>query len=393
MSSDMPEDWSRYTLGELCVVKARIGWRGLAATEYTDDGAFLVAGKHIQAGQIKWDECDHLSEQRYEESPEIMLQLGDVIFSKDGSIGNPALIERLPGKATINGTMMMLRARKELLDPNFLYQFVNGPAFAQMVTEKISGSSIPHIFQRDIVHMPFFLPSVDEQRRISEVLRSVDAAIAISRRTLATSRKIVANLAIEIAHKSTDTADLGELGAIITGRTPPPARHELWDGDLPFVTPGDLDANEISVSSAIRSLKLNARHNARTLPPRAVLVTCIGSTIGKTAIAKHACATNQQINAICCEPDISGYVYLACIAARDEIIARAGKQAVPIINKSTFAGVSVPIRDRDEMLKISKMVDELDSARSAARSTLSKLTALKSTIAADLLSGSVRVPA
>lgn len=188
MSSKVPDGWEPNTLGSLCVVKARIGWRGLAANEYTSDGPYLVAGKHICAGKIDWNSCDHLSDERYEESSEIMLRPGDVILSKDGSIGNPALIEELPGKATINGTMMMLRPHQERLNPEFLHQFVSGPVFTQMVAEKVSGSSIPHIFQRDVIHFPLLLPPINEQQRIAEVLRSLDRHIELTTATLAASR-------------------------------------------------------------------------------------------------------------------------------------------------------------------------------------------------------------
>ena len=62
----IPADWNVGVLGDYAYIKARIGWRGLSSSEYTDKGPYLIAGKHIDGSKIKWDYCDHLSEYRYE---------------------------------------------------------------------------------------------------------------------------------------------------------------------------------------------------------------------------------------------------------------------------------------------------------------------------------------
>ena len=98
----LPTDWRIKQLGENAHIKARIGWRGLGADEYTNEGPLLIAGTHIRGSFIDWASCDHISDFRYEESPEIQLQENDVIFSKDGTLGRIGIVENLPGRATIN---------------------------------------------------------------------------------------------------------------------------------------------------------------------------------------------------------------------------------------------------------------------------------------------------
>ncbi|WP_212568540.1 hypothetical protein, partial [Vibrio parahaemolyticus] len=115
-------DWREVTLDGLAEVRGRVGWKNLKQSEYTSEGPYLIAGKHINEGVINWCRCDHLSEERYVESIEIALQDGDVIFSKDGSLGNPALIENLQNKATINGTMMLVRVNQLEIVPSYFFQ-------------------------------------------------------------------------------------------------------------------------------------------------------------------------------------------------------------------------------------------------------------------------------
>lgn len=173
----LPADWEVRQLGENAHIKARIGWRGLSADEYTKDGPLLVAGKHIRGARIDWGSCDHISEFRYNESPEIQLRNDDVILSKDGTLGRIGIVERLPRKATINGTMMLVRPDNGVLTSKFLYYCLQGRNFRKFIKEKVSGSSVPHIFQRDMVHLLVPVPPLPEQRKIGAILSSVDDAI------------------------------------------------------------------------------------------------------------------------------------------------------------------------------------------------------------------------
>ncbi|ORC47819.1 hypothetical protein B2G74_22195 [Burkholderia sp. A27] len=172
----MSNTWQTQLLGEHCYVKARIGWRGLSASEYIDDGPYLVAGKHVEDGLIDWTACDHISEFRYRESSEIALADGDVILTKDGTIGRVARVDRLPGKATINGTMMLLRPHATL-HYRYLYHVLNGRGFKKLIDDKVSGSSIPHIFQRDVVTLPISFPPIGQQRLLADILDTLDIAI------------------------------------------------------------------------------------------------------------------------------------------------------------------------------------------------------------------------
>ena len=173
----LPSDWKLKQLGENAHVKARIGWRGLSADEYTTEGPLLVAGTHIRDSRIHWVSCDHISDFRYEESPEIQLQEDDVILSKDGTLGRIGIVEHLPGRATINGTMMLVRPDTEVFWPKFIYYYLQGRNFRRFIKERVSGSSVPHIFQRDMVRLLVPAPPIREQCKIAAILSLVDDAI------------------------------------------------------------------------------------------------------------------------------------------------------------------------------------------------------------------------
>ncbi|MCY4257943.1 MAG: restriction endonuclease subunit S [bacterium] len=163
-------------------VRARIGWRGLSSDEYTQSGPYLIAGKHIAQGRIDWQLCDRISRWRYEESQEIALHTGDVVISKDGTIGRVAYIDVLPGPATLNGTMMLVHPSEKVLNYRFLAHSLEGDAFQKLIAERTSGSSVPHLFQRDLDKLRILLPPLAEQKRIAEVLDSVNESIYAAKR-------------------------------------------------------------------------------------------------------------------------------------------------------------------------------------------------------------------
>lgn len=176
------KEWKTIRLGDYTDIKGRLGWKGLKQDEYVDNGPFLIAGKHIIRGEIQWDRCDMIPFERYEESMEIALENGDVIFSKDGSLGNPAYITNLPDKATINSTMMLVRVHnKKELDSNFVYHILNSHVFRKLIHLKVSGSSIPHLFQADMKEFSFSVPKdINEQKQIVNLFNLIDRKIYLS---------------------------------------------------------------------------------------------------------------------------------------------------------------------------------------------------------------------
>lgn len=155
---------------------------------------------------------------------------------------------------------------------------------------------------------------------------------------------------------------IGELGRVVTGKTPPTSTNGFFGGDIPFVTPGDL-GNSAVVFDAERTLTLAGLEQAKPIPPGAVLFTCIG-TIGKSAIAGRKLATNQQINSVVCDPEKveNRFLYYLLKFHSDRIQRLAGSQAVPIVNKSTFENVAAIIPPLEEQRKIVEVLRTWDEA-------------------------------
>jgi type I restriction enzyme, S subunit len=142
------------------------------------------------------------------------------------------------------------------------------------------------------------------------------------------------------------TVRIGDLGRVVTGKTPPSAQPELFGADYPFLTPTDIDGAARYIEPE-RFLSPEGRdHQHRLmLPERAVCVVCIGATIGKVCMTGRPSFTNQQINSVVVNEEEHDpfFVYHLMTTLRDELKSNAGGAATPIINKTAFSEIEVRV--------------------------------------------------
>ena len=148
---------------------------------------------------------------------------------------------------------------------------------------------------------------------------------------------------------------VGQLGEVLTGRTPDTKRAEYFGSGLPFVTPGDM-GEELILGRAARELTDEGAAEVRRLPANSVLVTCIGATIGKVGLAVVPCATNQQINALIPFESyaLSRWVCYAMASPWffELLRSQASSTTMPILNKSRFQTLPIPLPPIPEQARI-----------------------------------------
>jgi type I restriction enzyme S subunit len=155
---------------------------------------------------------------------------------------------------------------------------------------------------------------------------------------------------------------LDQLGPIITGKTPPSGITGCFGGDIPFVTPTDFDGRRI-IDWTARQLTEHGAAAVRSsrVPRWAVMVSCIGSDMGKTAIAGRECVTNQQINSIAVnsanEPH---FIYYNLSHRKAEIRQAASGSAQPILNKSAFGQLRILLPPLPEQRAIARILAAFD---------------------------------
>ncbi|MBC8031226.1 MAG: restriction endonuclease subunit S [Pyrinomonadaceae bacterium] len=177
---------------------------------------------------------------------------------------------------------------------------------------------------------------------------------------------------------------LADLGAISTGSTPRTTESRFYGGDLPFVTPAELDTG-VPVMSTPRTLTEEGAAEARVLPEGAVMVSCIGS-LGKIGIAGRSLATNQQINSVVFEREKiwPKYGFYACRLLKPKLDCMAPATTLPIVSKSKFAELTIPLPPLAEQRRIAEVLDRAEALRDKRSTVLAQLASLTQSLFLDL---------
>ncbi|THK37649.1 restriction endonuclease subunit S [Ensifer sp. MPMI2T] len=167
---EVPEHWRLSRLGFASWVRARLGWKGLKADEYVDDGYVFLATPNIKGREIDFENVNYIDQIRYDESPEIALGLGDVLLAKDGStLGTVNVVRCLPRPATVNSSIAVITPRADLSGMYLFYLFQS--SYMQATIQRIKGGmGVPHLFQEDLNKFHIPLPPLPEQIAIASFL-------------------------------------------------------------------------------------------------------------------------------------------------------------------------------------------------------------------------------
>ena len=166
------------TLGEVCEIKGRIGFRGYTREDQVEEGEGVISLSpgNIENGQMVYKGCTYITWEKYEESPEIKTYDGDILFCKTGStVGKVAMVKELPCEATINPQLVVLK--NITIDSKFL-NYILGTYTIQSTVKRLAGvGSVPNISQEKLGNLKIPLPPLQEQQRIVSILDTFEASI------------------------------------------------------------------------------------------------------------------------------------------------------------------------------------------------------------------------
>lgn len=194
--NEIPHNWSTRRLKFSAWIRARLGWKGLKASEYVENGYPFLSAFNIENDHMKWNNLNFINKYRYDESPEIKLKVGDLLLVKDGAgIGKCARIDKLPyGESTANGSLAVITSY-DMLDYRYLYYFMVSKSFKDHTELLINGMGVPHFTQGEMKKIVMPVPPQAEQQQIVTYLdgemEKFDSAITNCQRqiTLLQERK------------------------------------------------------------------------------------------------------------------------------------------------------------------------------------------------------------
>lgn len=169
---EIPEHWKIDRIKHTSYVKGRVGWKGLTSDEYLDEGyAYLVTGQDFFSKYINWESCFQVDKVRYDDDPYIQLVEGDLLLTKDGTIGKLAVVKNLQRPACLNSGIFLVRPINSYLS-DYLYWVLSSQVFSGFHEFTSIGSTIQHLYQNTFENFYFPIPPISEQTEIVQYLEN-----------------------------------------------------------------------------------------------------------------------------------------------------------------------------------------------------------------------------
>ena len=166
----IPEHWEVCRVKNVASLFGRIGFRGYTSDDLNKDGegAITLSPSNMLPMGMDYTNVTYLSWMKYHESPEIMIQNGDILMVKTGSsYGKVSYVNNLPKEATINPQILRIVSR---INSKYLGYYLQTPLFIYQVEGGVVGGTIPTISQEKINNFFVAMPSIEEQQAIADYL-------------------------------------------------------------------------------------------------------------------------------------------------------------------------------------------------------------------------------
>jgi len=429
MGSELPSGWQSMELEK--AMDVILDYRGKSPKK-TKSGVPLVTAKIVKDGRIN-DATEFIATDDYDSWMRRGLpKTGDVLLTTEAPLGEVAQIR--DARIALAQRLIALRGNKEILDNTFLKYLLQSSTVQNELLSRSTGTTVVGIKQKELRKITLNLPPIDEQRKIGDILGTLDDKIELNRqmnRTLeaiaraffkawfvdfepvkakaagATSfRGLPQAVFDELPNGFTDTGQgpvpvgwdivpLSDLVELIGGGTPKRKTAEYWDGDIPWFSvrdaPNDSDVWVIDTEEKITESGV-ANSSAKIMEKGTSIISARG-TVGRLALTAVPMSMNQSCYGVTGGKGVGGYfVYFTLHHAVVELQQRTHGSVFDTITRKTFDGMS---RARPQPEVLSAFEDVVDPYLMKMRGNLFESAVLRSirdTLLPKLISGELRVP-
>ena len=369
-------------MGDSCKINGRIGFRGYTEKDIISKeagGVLTFSPTNIVDNKLTI-ECKntYITRKKYDESPEIKISNGDILFVKTGStLGKSALVTGLKEDASINPQIVVMRVEKDT--ENFMSNvLITDRVMKQVAAVKIGGA-VPTMTETELKNFTYFAPAEkEEKKKIGDYFRTLDHLITLHQRKCDETKKLKKCMLQKMFPKEGEkvpeirfsgfTGDwkqrkVSEI-ALQTygGGTPRTSNEEFWKGNIPWIQSSDLTVGclfNIKPRKYI-SQKAVSKSATKLVPQNSIaIVTRVG--VGKLIFMPFSYSTSQDflsLSELKTEPEFTVYaLYKMMQLVSNEVQGTSIKG----ITKDELLAKKLLIPGCDEQKKIGMYLHSLDN--------------------------------
>lgn len=405
----IPLDWDATSIDKLCTLKARIGWQGLTTGEYLLQGDYiLITGTDFKDGYIDWKNCCYVSKWRYDQDNNIQIKEGDVLISKDGTIGKVAFLNSIPGPGTLNSGVFIVRPKQgDIVNQAYLSWIFKSIWFKSFIDQLTAGSTINHLYQKDFVKFQLvYLKDKSEQTRIATALSNIDALISELGRLIekkhaikqgAMQQLLTGKKRLKGFSELWTQKKLGEDATILRGGSPRPIEDYITDSQngLNWIKIGDVKPEDKYLRKTAEKIKKEGLSKTRQVK-KGDLILSNSMSFGRPYILDiDGCIHDGWLVIQDYQEayDMQFLYYILCSdAIMNQYVSMAAGSSVQNLNKEKVANVLLYVpTSLQEQSAIASVLSSMDEEISALEAKRKKYTAIKQGMMQQLLTGKIRL--
>lgn len=282
-------------------------------------GPVFLGIKNITSdGRLDFSETRHLLEEDYPRwTRRVTPQPGDVVFTYEATLHRYALIPE-GFRGCLGRRVALLRPDPSRADSRYLLYYLLSRRWREVVEANVvTGATVDRIPLERLPSFPVTLPDVRTQRRMADILSAYDDLIENNRRRMVlledAARRLYREWFVRLrfpGHEHVRRVDglpegwdrrpLGACASFRSGGTPNKARSEYWEGDIPWVSSGEMTDTRI-YDTPLRITAEGAEAGSRVVTPGTILIVVRGMSLAKEfriATVAREVAFNQDLKAL-----------------------------------------------------------------------------------------------
>ncbi|MBV5300962.1 MAG: restriction endonuclease subunit S, partial [Methylococcales bacterium] len=393
----IPEDWESYSI---CDVTKQIFLGLTSKVDYVEyNGVPLIRASDISEGYLNFENVRIISYTQHKALTKLRrAKKNYVLVSKSGSLGICALVD-VEIEFSIYESIIAIEPNS-LLKSSFLLSLLRHDAVQNRMTGDKVGSSVGHLNIEAFRKLKLPIPPLKEQTAIATALSDIDALIGeldkliakkqgikqATMQQLLTGKKRLAGFSGEWEVKR-----LGEVATFFSGGTPLTSISEYYNGNIPWITSGDLNTDYIyEVTGRISKLGLE-NSSAKMVKKETLLIALYGATAGVTAISKINAAINQAVLAIIPNNASVEFLYFKLSYLKNWLILTYTQGGQPNLSADIVKSIEISIPTKEEQTAIANILSDMDAEISQLERRHAKMGELKQGMMQELLTGRIRL--
>lgn len=366
--------------------------------DYVQVGTPIVTVEHLGKKSFTKRNLPCVSNDDKERLSKYILQEGDIVFSRVGSVDRCSYVSHDYDGWLFSGRCLRVRPLMEI-DPQYLYYFFTLESTKQFVRGIATGATMPSINTKFMGEIPIVYPKIDVQRKIASIFNLLDDKIELNRNINENleqqAEALFHSLFIENANPTWKDGVLSDLGTVVAGGTPSKTKPEYYsEQGIAWITPKDLSLNKSKFISRgeIDISELGFSKSSATKMPTGTVLFSSRAPIGYIAIAANEVTTNQGFKSVVPNENVgTAFIYYLLKFLLPTIEGMASGSTFKEISGTGMKSVPVVIPDNEAIEKFNAFCTPIFQQQEVLEAENSRFADIRDALLPKLMYGELDV--